>query len=191
MPNTAKKTSQKSTKKLQNKSAFIRSLGSTVSAAEVVAKAKAAGISLSEKYVWNIRAAAKAAKKAPAVAASKKASVVAQPTPKKPANKTAFVLSLPRDIPAAEVMKRAKAQGIELTDKYVYNIRASARSAAKKKTSVARAASVVASKKPVAAAKVEASAEELLKALAASIGVRKALAILEEQMAAVRAVLGG
>ncbi len=44
-----------------NKSAFVRNQPAGLSAREVVAKAKAAGIALSEKYVWNIRAKAKAA----------------------------------------------------------------------------------------------------------------------------------
>ena len=52
-------------------------------------------------------------------------------TPKK-TTKTAFVLSLPTTMPAAEVVQKAKADGIKLDVKYVYNIRATARTAAKK-----------------------------------------------------------
>jgi hypothetical protein len=193
MPKTAKKSSHQSTKKPQNKSAFIRSLPGTMSAAEVVAKGKAAGISLSEKYVYNIRGAAKTAKKKKAVKTSPvPAQKPTQPTSKKPQSKTAFVLSLSKDMSAAEVVAKAKATGIELTDKYVYNIRATARSAAKKKTSGAKVASTVTpKKKPVAATKTKTSAEDLLKAIAAEIGLRKAIEILQEQRAQVRAVLGG
>ena len=39
-------------------------------------------------------------------------------------NKSAFIRSLPRSMPAAEVVAKAKAAGLTLNDKYVYNIRA-------------------------------------------------------------------
>jgi len=47
-------------KRTVNKSAFVRSQATTMSAREVVEKGAAQGISLSEKYVYNIRAKAKA-----------------------------------------------------------------------------------------------------------------------------------
>ncbi|MFI5306316.1 MAG: hypothetical protein ACHQ53_03125 [Polyangiales bacterium] len=47
-------------------------------------------------------------------------------------NKTAFVLGLPRTTPASEVVAKAKAQGIELTDRYVYVIRSKAKGKAGK-----------------------------------------------------------
>jgi len=51
--------------------------------------------------------------------------------------KTSFVLSLPRDLPAAEVVEKAKAAGIKLTENYVHKIRSKAKVAGggKKKTS--------------------------------------------------------
>jgi hypothetical protein len=45
---------------------------------------------------------------------------------KKP-SKTSFILGLPRELPAAEVVAKAKEAGITLTDKYVYRIRSSAK----------------------------------------------------------------
>lgn len=39
--------------------------------------------------------------------------------------KTAFVLSLPADMPASEVVEKAAKKGIELTPGHVYNIRSS------------------------------------------------------------------
>ncbi len=45
----------------QSKAAFVRSLPSTLSAAEVVEKAKAAGIPLEVGYVYNIRSTSKGA----------------------------------------------------------------------------------------------------------------------------------
>jgi hypothetical protein len=50
------------------------------------------------------------------------------PRGKRTVNKSAFVRGLPDTTPAAEVVAKAKAQGIVLSDKYVYNIRAKAKS---------------------------------------------------------------
>lgn len=50
-------------KRLVNKSAFVREQPLSMTAREVVAAAKAKGITLSDKYVFNIRAKAKAAGK--------------------------------------------------------------------------------------------------------------------------------
>jgi hypothetical protein len=47
------------TSKSPNKSAFVRGLPGDMSAKDVVAKAKAAGITLTENYVYTIRSAAK------------------------------------------------------------------------------------------------------------------------------------
>jgi hypothetical protein len=56
-------TASTSSKKL-NKSAFVRSLPSTLSPKEVVVRAKAAGITLTDKYVSTIRYNAKTSAKA-------------------------------------------------------------------------------------------------------------------------------
>lgn len=58
------------------------------------------------------------------MAAKKKTSKKSQ---KRKVNKTQFVLERP-DISAKEVVDAAKKQGIALSDKYVYNIRAKAKS---------------------------------------------------------------
>jgi hypothetical protein len=42
-------------------------------------------------------------------------------------NKTAFVLELPPDMSAKEVIDKGKAAGIKLTDRYVYSIRSKAK----------------------------------------------------------------
>jgi hypothetical protein len=55
--------------------------------------------------------------------------------PKKTAgsvNKSEFVRSLPSSMPAADVVKAAKAKGITLTDKYVHTIRYNAKTAKKR-----------------------------------------------------------
>ena len=54
-------------------------------------------------------------------------------------SKTAFVLSLPRDMPAKQVIEKAKAAGISIKEGYVSNIRSAART--KRKKAGARGAS--------------------------------------------------
>jgi hypothetical protein len=58
MPKTKSAAKQTAPKK-QTKAAFVRSLPATTPAKDVVAKAKATGISLSENYVYNVRATSK------------------------------------------------------------------------------------------------------------------------------------
>jgi len=53
-------------------------------------------------------------------------------TTQKAPSKTAFVLSLARDTPASEVVAKAKAIGLDLTDRYVYVIRSKAKGKAGK-----------------------------------------------------------
>jgi hypothetical protein len=50
----------------------------------------------------------------------------------KPPSKTGFVLGLAKDMPASEVVAKAKAAGIKLTDRYVYVIRSKAKGRAGK-----------------------------------------------------------
>jgi len=47
-------------------------------------------------------------------------------------NKSAFVRNLPGDMSAKDVVAKAKAQGITLTENYVYTIRSAAKNKAKK-----------------------------------------------------------
>ncbi|MFI5296960.1 MAG: hypothetical protein ACHREM_02590 [Polyangiales bacterium] len=50
-----------------------------------------------------------------------------------PPTKTSFVLSLPRDTPATEVVAKATAAGLSISEHYVHTIRSAAKVAAKKK----------------------------------------------------------
>lgn len=60
---------------------------------------------------------------------------------KKP-TKTAFILSLPRELPAAEAVEKAKAAGIKgLSETYVYKIRSKAKAGGGKKKTSAKGAS--------------------------------------------------
>ena len=118
--------------------------------------------------------------------------------PKKTANaagpkkqtKTAYVLSLPRTLSAKEVVAKGKAAGISLSDAHVYAIRSDAK---KRK---AKAGGKGTPKKTSHAthknhhAVGDHSAEDLLKAAAAALGLPHALSILHAEYDKVRNFLG-
>jgi hypothetical protein len=103
-------------------------------------------------------------------------------------NKSAFVRSLPTDTPAKEVIEKGKAQGIKLTAAYVYSIRTAAKAHAAKP---GRAAGLGRSS---GAAKGRDSndrrIEDLLRAVAAELGLSRAIGLLQAEQQRVRAVLG-
>jgi len=114
----AAKKAKKLISKSPSKSAFVRGLPASMPAKEVVAKAKAAGLTLSDRYVHVIRSIAKrAAKNGHAVAQGPRRG--GRPI----SSKRTFVLGLPSSLPAAEVIKRARSEGMKLTTNYVYKIR--------------------------------------------------------------------
>jgi hypothetical protein len=102
-------------------------------------------------------------------------------------SKAAFVRSLPSSTPAKEVVAKAKSQGITLTDAYVYNVRATSKagkgkSTKRKATGGGRSLTV-----KVGGAR---GAEDLLRAVAAELGLARAIAVLEAEHARVRKLLG-
>jgi DNA-binding transcriptional MocR family regulator len=114
----AAKKAKKSLSKTVSKSAFVRGLPPSMPAKEVVAKAKAAGLTLSDRYVHVIRSIAKRAQR------NGHTALKAPRRGGRPiSSKRTFVLSLPASLSAAEVIKRAKAEGMNLTTNYVYKIR--------------------------------------------------------------------
>jgi hypothetical protein len=110
---------------------------------------------------------------------------------KPPKSKAAFVRSLPSSTPAKEVLKQAKAHGLSLSINYVYNIRGAAKMAAKNKRAAAKSTPVSALVNGGAQSVPEGSTENLLKAIAAEIGLGPAIEILLGERARVRAVIGG
>ena len=121
----AAKKAKKTSSKTPSKSAFVRGLPASMPAKDVVAKAKAAGLTLSDRYVHVIRSIAKrAARNGHAVEKAPRRG--GRPI----SSKRTFVLSLPASLPAAEVIKRAKAEGMKLTTNYVYKIRSRGAAAA-------------------------------------------------------------
>ena len=206
---------KKAPKKL-NKSEFIRSQPESLTAAEIVAKAKEAGIKLSGNLVYMVRGANGSAKKTVA----KKSAPAKKTTAKTSAKKTApkseapkkageskadFVRATP-SLSANEVAAKAKAEGITLDANYVYSVRGQDKAAAKKKRAAKKlAASTPMVTKTSATSKPTApkpptsngtrpsgsSVEDLLKAAAAELGLGRALEILQGERARVRAVIGG
>ncbi|MGO9836327.1 MAG: hypothetical protein ACLP1X_19160 [Polyangiaceae bacterium] len=165
-----------------SKSDFIRSQPTTLSAAEVVAKAKAQGIRLDPVLVYKVRGRANA----------KKGVVKASPAPKSPASsvsKAAFVRAH-ASLSPKEIVAKAKTEGVKFDVGYVYNIRGYDKSMAKKRRPVkARAPRTGASvPRPVS---TPSSTETLLKAVASEIGLGRAMEILAGERARVRAVIGG
>lgn len=102
----------------------------------------------------------------------------------KPASKAAFVRAYP-NLSAKEVVAKAKEHGIKVGEPYVYNVRTydknkgTRRAAAHRTPGVARASTV------------SSSAESLLKAIAAEVGLGRAIEILQGERAHVHAVMRG
>jgi hypothetical protein len=143
-----------------SKTQFVMSLPHEVSAKDVVARAKAKGLALTEAHVYKIRSTNKSKgaaikggktatkKAAPAKKASKKATTGKGASSQ---SKRDFVLSM-GNAPAAEVLKQAKKAGLGLSKAYLYTIRAESGGSAKK--AAGKSASKSASKKaPKKAAK--------------------------------------
>jgi hypothetical protein len=183
-----KKTSPK--KKPQSKTQFVLGLPKTMPVKDVVKAAKKAGIAITESYVYNIRyTAQQKGKKRPAVAPKLAAKKVPATTPKakvaKQVSKTKYVLSLPKALTAAEVVEKAKGDGISLTAKYVYNIRGQAKGAkkkaraAKKPVATTTVAKVVA-KAPVRATPRTGSSEERFVDLVLDIGLARSTELLSK-----------
>lgn len=115
----AAKKLKKAPGKPVSKSAFVRGLSPSLPAKEVVAKAKSAGLKISDRYVHVIRSIAKRAAKHGNGASNGGPRRGGRPI----SSKRTFVLSLPSSMAASEVIDRAKAQGMTLTTNYVYKIR--------------------------------------------------------------------
>jgi hypothetical protein len=184
-------TTSTSDKKPLTKSDFIRQQPATLSAAEVVAKAKAQGIEFSPGLVYEVRRLGKskkgtAPKKTAAVAT--KAPAATNGAAKKPAqSKAEFVRKFPNLSPN-EIFEKANAAGIKLEVGYVYNVRSSA-NAAKKKTTPPKVSKPAFPTVVRPSIPVKTAAEDLLKAVAAEIGIGRAVEILSGERARVQAIL--
>jgi len=95
------------------------------------------------------------------------------PTKPKFGAKSDFVRALPRHIPAAEVVALAQLQGVKLTTAFIHNIRSNGKAKA-----MAMAMANGQQLKPKSQART-ASAEAVLRAAIAQIGLARAREILE------------
>jgi len=189
----AKPAGQATSKATPNRSDFIRAQPTTMSPADVVAKGKTQGIKFGRSLVYMVRGAATAKK-----GVTKKTS--AAPTRTTPAktgvkSKADFVRAYP-SLSAKEVVEKAKAEGIKLGWRYVYNVRASDKATRKAKRAAAKAtiamtAAVNGAATSVALPAPSSSTEDLLRAVAAELGLGRAVEILEGERERVRAVIGG
>jgi hypothetical protein len=102
----------------------------------------------------------------------------------KKVNKSAFVRNLPQDMPAKEVVDRAKSEGMKISVAYVYSIRTAAKAGAR------RAAGGLPGRALRSIGGANGRVEELLRAVAAELGLSRAIGLLQAEQAKVRAVLG-
>jgi hypothetical protein len=188
---------EKTSPTMPNKSEFIRSQLAEMSAADVVAKAKADGLTIEPGLVYRVRSQVKARRKvkkgaAKRTAAKKTAAVKRSAATKPLPSKSDFIRRLPKLSPK-EVVAKAKAEGIKLEVGYVYNVRSAGKAVAAKRaatTTTSRKATARSDSQPSVSTSTS-SAEELLHAIAAEVGLGRAIEILAAERARVRAVIGG
>jgi hypothetical protein len=182
----AKKTS---TTKTPNKSDFIRRQSAALSAAEVVAKGKAAGIKFSSQLVYHVRHGSAATK-----ASAKKTSTAQHSVPPSktaPAESKADFVRSRSHLSPREIVQDAKTAGLQLNVRYIYNVRKAAKPATKSKRVAKQTSTSKATLTGGVWSPTSSSAETLLRAVAAEIGLGRAIEILAGERARVRAVIGG
>jgi len=103
------------------------------------------------------------------------------PSPKA-VNKAAFVRLYP-NLTARQIVAKAKEQGIKMGEPYVYNVRAYGKKRHGRRAAGRRTPSVA---RPIT---TPAAAEDLLKAVAAEIGLGQALDVLQAEREKVQSVL--
>jgi hypothetical protein len=187
-----------------SKSNFIRHQPSTLSAAEVVAKAKAAGVTILPGLVYEVRRTAKLKKGTAKKTTTAKPTVTSKAAPAK--SKADFVRAHSGLAPK-DVVAKAKAAGLKFDVRYVYRVRAYDKTGGKKKPTKATAPAKRPSApnvkpttnratprmappvpRPITTAL---SAENLLKALGAELGLGRAIEILAGERARVQSILRG
>lgn len=100
-------------------------------------------------------------------------------------SKTAFILGLPGDMPAKDVVAKAAAAGIKVGEKYVYNIRSSNRgrpAKAKRGPGRPRKAAVARGRRrgPGRPRAANGDLESRLRAAIAELGLARSRAVLDE-----------
>jgi len=187
-------TAKDNTAQTMTKKDFILQQPKEMRAKEVVEKAAAQGFELREKHVHVVRSAVKTkpkgksskrtAKRAKSPAPKAKGRVknkAPNPRAAKGVSKSELIRKLPPDLSAREVVAKAAAQGIEMTDKYVYVIRSAAKarkSKAAKSTPKSKAS--VATRKAIVSQPGDDKLQALLRQAIADCGLVRSREILAE-----------
>jgi hypothetical protein len=159
-------------------SEFIRSQPATLSADEVVAKAKSEGFKIDRNLVYKVRSRLIANGK------------LSRNTKK---SKADFVRAHP-NLPPKEIVAKAKAEGVKFGIGYVYNVRGYDKTVGKRKVAAKKGASksvATNGSRSSSPSTLGAKAENVLRAVAAEIGLGRAIEILAGERARVRAVIEG
>ena len=192
------------------KTAYVLSLRPDMPAKEVVAKAKAEGLSLSEGHVYTIRSGSRKArpktKQAPKTRKDGKTGKAAKgvgskTSPPATMTKAGFVRSLPADMPAAMVVKAAKKAGIVMTTGSVYDTRRTGKRPAKRARTPVRPVQKTApapgrvpsaqAPKAVASASATSVTEQNFRRLVVTLGVARAAALLADVQRRLEMVIAG
>jgi hypothetical protein len=178
----------KNTSKKQSKSDFIRNQPASLSTADVIAVGKSAGLKVSSALVYMARGRA-GTKKGTAKRTAKAKPTTTSKSPAK-VSKADFVRARSHLSPK-EIVEDGKAAGIKVDVSHVYKVRGAAKSKGKKR-GAAKARATPRTARPVPRLiTTTSSAEDLLKALGAEIGLGRAMEILAGERARVRVVIGG
>ena len=119
-------------------------------------------------------------------------------------NKSAFIRDLPEDMPAKDVVEKAKTAGLNMSIPYVYSIRTAQKARAKKiaaghpparrgrrPNSVVAATASSAPSRAATASSGHGKIEDLLRAVASELGLSNAIRLLQAEQLKVRAFMGG
>jgi hypothetical protein len=196
-------TTSPSDAKSVSKSDFIRTQSASMSAAQVVEKAKAEGIDLRAGLVYEVRRIDKARKTLPSkqsVSTARKAASKSRPAAptrgdakaRLTTSKAAFVRAH-ANLSPKEIVEKAKGENIKLDVGYVYNVRSSNRANQANQAnqgSGRRAPERRGLPAPEAVGAIS-RVEALLKAVAAEVGLGRAIELLQAERAKISAAIGG
>jgi hypothetical protein len=184
-------------------SKFILSLPATLTGAQVVAQAKARGLKTSRANVSRVRNLFRGPSKGSApvpttgtsAAAAKTEPAKPSAATSKPRSKAEFVRSFPTSTSPKEIVKKAKAAGIKLGAAYVYNVWTRDKTGTAKEGPTAKPTSSTSSKATngarAHAAPTNPNAESLLRAIAAEVGLGRAIELLQGERARIHSILKG
>jgi hypothetical protein len=201
-----------------SKSDFIRQQPVTMSVADVIAAGKKAGLTFAGNLVYLARGrmggTTTPRKVEPRKTGAAPKAPAAKGSPPKPAasamSKADFVRSNP-GLSAKEMVQKAKVEGLRFDQHYVYRVRAIAKDWAKKQTVGRRPASapvvttpetpkttsmppvepVAVSMPAPTSASSRSTLEDLLRAVAAELGLGRAVEMLEGERTRIRGLIGG